>query len=695
MTQPSNTFDENKNWLWTNQQEHVSLEADKLNIDSQIASLLTRRAICELIGNGSPNDGFLIDDTEEANPAIGVGDLYVCGMKLEQPDEITYNIQPNFLETTLKTLGDGLYYLDIAEEQIDEIIDPDIVDPAIGYPTVLPKRAKWILKWVEDTATMPDPAATHYHMLVAIKSGGLLVDQRNVGIVIAGVDTGFQEREGGGLDEGTFSQSCTQVLTVSKTGTTPYTTIQDAIDYAAAQTPTYENRWIVMVCPGEYDEPLIVGVNYVSIVGIGGTQKDGARILGRYVAPDIESCVQNIMFTRNVIPGNSEGIITAGKGSHDFINCKFQLISTNLGGSVVSVGNTGDGSYTFQDCDFELNATGAMGSLRTHSILECITSYYTARIRVTGCNIDFTLNDDNDYYFLFLFDGVGPKDYVIDNNVIKVYSLGSDGIYERVILWTTSPGTEGLVGQEFPTFSNNIITVTHETGATPVGTNVYHYWVGTTGVLLAQNNDWNQSFGHSVYCDGTIYIYGDIGLEFETFGTGNIYGSYICNPEGAYNHISQLDIMGKGAVGVDQVIPLIGIQQIIEFNTQIFDSPSDWFNPATYEWTIRREGYISVQGKIQITTTISPEATEEVLVEILKNEISVDNYAYTIVNTNDAIDFVTKFICSINFIGQMDKGDVITIAITVLNASLEVSNNLSVIGDGTGLETVVTVQKIA
>jgi hypothetical protein len=694
MTQPSNTFDETKNWLWINQQENVPLEADKLNIDSQIASLLTRRAICELIGNGSANDGFLVDDTEELNPVIGIGNIYACGIKLEQPDEITYNTQPSFTETTEKTAGDGIYYLDIVEEQLTEIIDPDIIDPAIGFPTVLPKRAKWILKWVEDTAIMPNPSATHYHILVGIRSGGILVDQRNAGIVVAGADTGFQGREGEGLAEGTSSQGCDHILTVSKSGDTPYSTIQNALDYAEAQTPTKETPWIVAVCPGEYDEPIIVGKDYVSLVGVGGTRKDGARVLGHYVAPTIESCVENMMFEKVLVPGGTDGIIFAGEGIHDFINCKFKIASTNMGSYLVDIGSTGEGTYTFQDCDFEYIATGIVGGLKTHGVLYCGNSSDTIILRMTGCKIDFSLEDDNDYYFIFAFDGLGPKEYVIDNNVITVNTGGADGPYERIVLWTTSPGIPATIGDKYPSFINNRISVTHDMGPSLTYAKTWHYWVGSTGVLLVQNNSWGNSIGRGIYCDGIAYVYGDTGLAIGVEGSGTVYGSFICNQAGGYNHISQLDVLGKGCLGSNQEIPLNLVQTVVQFDTEVLDTVSDWFDQGTYSWTVRRGGYISIQGKLQVSYVVSTAKTLNLLVEILKDGISIDNSVFQIQNLG-SIALENQFVCPLLYTGLLEVGAVITIAVTAQIPAVSPTDELLILGDGSGLDTVLTVQKIA
>lgn len=693
MSEPSNTFEETKNWLWVNQQEHVPLEADKMNIDSQIASLHTRRAICELIGNGTSNDGFLINDTYEMNPSIGVGDIFICGMKIEQPDIMTYNTQPYYSEVPIKTSGDGIYYLEVVIEQLDEILDPDIVDPAIGFPTVLPKRAKWRVKWVEDTATLPDPEPHHYHLLLGTRSGGVLVDQRSSGIVVAGSATGFQGREGGGLGETIASpQSCGYVVTVSKTGMSAYMSIQDAIDYAVTQVPTEDTPWVIAVCPGEYNED-ITGANYVSLVGI-GTRKDAARVLGYYEAPTVCSTIQNIMFDKVVeAPDDGWATIRAGQGEHDFIDCKFKIDGTNVSANIARVGDTGSGTYLFQNCDFKYNASGATPDVDVHTILNCVNTNpsHTNRLRVNGCRIEFNSTNGNDFYYIFFFDGDGPKNYMIDNNEIRISSTPTSGDNEHVVLWTDSPYS----GSAQPLFSNNSVGVldNQESG------HVWHYWVGPDGILTVQNNNWYASDGDMIYCDGVGTILMDQGGNTVVSGSGVVYGSYAWDEHGALNQIDIMDVTSKAGISsvtVNTIVINGGAQKVL-FDIQVFDSPSDWFDLTNSRWVVRRSGKILITGKLQFNCDLVIGSRLEITVDVRCNGEIIDQGSFLFDNRvgtggGDKTDLVQTY----NFGGvyALVEDDIVDIYITPVGTAA-IGDAISILGDLDGVLSHLSFHKLA
>lgn len=702
MAEPSNTFDEKKNWLFTNQQEHVPLEADKMNIDSRIASLHTRRAICELIGNGTFNNGFLIDDTDEESPSIGIGDLYVCGMKIEQQDALIYNTQPYADEAPEKTLGDGIYYLDIVEEQIDEIIDEDIVDVAIGYPTVLPIRAKWVLKWLEDTGTMPVPTATHYHILIGVTSGGEFIDQRNSGNVSAGEDTGFHDREGGGLgDNLAVPRDCSRIIPVSKDTFSFYTKIQDAINYASSQTPTKETPWIIAVCPGEYNEALITGANYVSIIGVGGTKKDGARVLGAYKTPTICSTVQNMMFERTAEDTDYSWVVLAIQGSHDFIDCKFKMTTVDAGGGVLKLGDFGSGDYLFQNCDLEYNASG--GTIKgpaVQSMIYCANTNpaYVTKLKVTGCRIIFTLDKADDEYYLFYFFGGSPKKYVIDSNMISVTVNGSESALHTIV-WTNCPSDPAELSE--PLFMNNSINVVYTDPYIP--NSVWHYRVETGGVLRAQNNHWHHSEGLNIYCDGVAYIFNDVGENYSKYGTGTVNGSYICNSDGAYNQLSQLDVSSKVCLKDDfAVVSGTGYHKL-PFE-EILDTYSDWFDDANHQWTIRKEGWLSLQGVIQFECTVGeqPPGSEhhiEIDVEVRVGGDALDHHTFNVYNFIGTEEFTQKLQHPINILlppmSPMIEGENIGVYVSVSTIPVALGDIVIMRGDSVGIYSHLGLSKIA
>ncbi|GAG11615.1 unnamed protein product, partial [marine sediment metagenome] len=57
-------------------------------------------------------------------------------------------------------------------------------------------------------------------------------------------------------------------LRVGNGGAVDFLSIQAAINYAIAQTPTAANPWTIDIYPGTYDEALTMG-DYVNLVGLG------------------------------------------------------------------------------------------------------------------------------------------------------------------------------------------------------------------------------------------------------------------------------------------------------------------------------------------------------------------------------------------------------------------------------------------
>ena len=58
MTVSRNQFDETKNWTEPEWQEGVPVMDADLNLAMKIGKTGLRRAVCDFLGNGSPNDGF-------------------------------------------------------------------------------------------------------------------------------------------------------------------------------------------------------------------------------------------------------------------------------------------------------------------------------------------------------------------------------------------------------------------------------------------------------------------------------------------------------------------------------------------------------------------------------------------------------------------------------------------------------------
>lgn len=206
MATPLNTYDEYKNWIWVNHQKQVPVEADKMNIQAQSLKDHIRRAVCELIGNGAKYDGFFIDTTNKADPTIKAGSIFIAGHKLDLETDVLYSEQPWHEEAPPITDPDeGFYYLSVVEEEIDQTDDPEIVDPELGVECVKPHRLHWVVKYLEFPVSLPTPADNEYVMALYIETSTPpfeSADVRNTGNVDAGVNTRYQDREGGRLGGG-------------------------------------------------------------------------------------------------------------------------------------------------------------------------------------------------------------------------------------------------------------------------------------------------------------------------------------------------------------------------------------------------------------------------------------------------------------------------------------------------------------
>jgi hypothetical protein len=207
MATPLDTYNEFKNWIWLNFQKTVPIEADKLNIQAQSLKDHIRRAICELIGNGAGYDGFLIVPTDPSDPTIKAGSIFIAGHKLDLEADVTYSTQPWAVDApAISNPAEGFYYLSVIEELIDQSDDAEIVDPLLGIECVQPYRLKWVVKYKAAPFTLPVPADNEYLMsLYIVSSTPPFADldlRSRYCSVKAGVDTRYQDREGGILGSG-------------------------------------------------------------------------------------------------------------------------------------------------------------------------------------------------------------------------------------------------------------------------------------------------------------------------------------------------------------------------------------------------------------------------------------------------------------------------------------------------------------
>jgi hypothetical protein len=196
MTVSRDQFDETKNWTEPEWQEGVPVMDADLNLAMKIGKTGLRRAVCDFLGSGSPNDGFKLSGIV-TNPTIHAGDIWIAGLKIELPGNVQASAQPNAPVSFPN--GNGIWYLDIHEKLLTNADDPAIRDsrlPANVETPVKVWKTDWTLRKVLG-ASLPTPEADHYYIGIALEAGGALTDIRNTGMVLAGVDTGYQNRTGG------------------------------------------------------------------------------------------------------------------------------------------------------------------------------------------------------------------------------------------------------------------------------------------------------------------------------------------------------------------------------------------------------------------------------------------------------------------------------------------------------------------
>jgi hypothetical protein len=135
MTVSRDQFDETKNWTEPEWQEGVPVMDADLNLAMKIGKTGLRRAVCDFLGNGSPNDGFKLSGLA-SDPTIHAGTIWVAGLKIELPEDIQASAQPNTPVTFPS--GNGIWYLDVVE-----ILLTNADDPAIRDYRLSPSAFRW------------------------------------------------------------------------------------------------------------------------------------------------------------------------------------------------------------------------------------------------------------------------------------------------------------------------------------------------------------------------------------------------------------------------------------------------------------------------------------------------------------------------------------------------------------------------
>lgn len=152
------SYDDSKDFVMLLKEESsisrpVPLLDDELNF-MQYAQIAQRRKLASaFIGDGSPDNGFLVVGTGATNDfAIKAGKILVDGWLINLAADTTYNGQPIAQSSLTTPVGDRTdnAYIDIWADEIDAAEDASIVDPTITYQTSTRLKLKWAVKVVED-----------------------------------------------------------------------------------------------------------------------------------------------------------------------------------------------------------------------------------------------------------------------------------------------------------------------------------------------------------------------------------------------------------------------------------------------------------------------------------------------------------------------------------------------------------------
>jgi len=211
------TFDEAKRYFYMMKEQGVPVLDEEFNLLQEIQITYLRRFIQDMLGDGSPNNGFNIVGTGANNDFTisggdntldGAGHFYIAGYLIVLPANTTYSAQPMNQPalTTPASARTDTVYLDVYLDEVNPVDDPSMVDPALNVETSRRLQLKWEIKVAENAIDAP-PAYTdsnglsHYIHAVAtinrtptsVISAGMVTDIRRVSRALHG------NREGGSL----------------------------------------------------------------------------------------------------------------------------------------------------------------------------------------------------------------------------------------------------------------------------------------------------------------------------------------------------------------------------------------------------------------------------------------------------------------------------------------------------------------
>lgn len=197
---------------------------------------------------------------------------------------------------------------------------------------------------------------------------------------------------------------CNRSVIVSSGEDADFTSVQDAIDFAAAEIPSVTEPWVVSICPGVYQENITVGDSYIHLKGNGPRgsviieMTDGNTYIGTVGNVFIENihfkCIGTAIYAGPII--GSAHISNTTTDLTYFRNCIFETQHDQVLGYNTYID---DSTVTIEDCRFIYNEVGD-NTLAT-GIHATIHFQGDADFKMVGCEVENIVEDKNNPMAVF------------------------------------------------------------------------------------------------------------------------------------------------------------------------------------------------------------------------------------------------------------------------------------------------------
>lgn len=171
------------------QQGRVVLEAD-LNEAQELSAEILRKEVIDIVGPyGTPDDGYRLSfPTPNPNRdfSVGAGTLFVGGQRLSVTQPISYFQQPDWSDgpDPVTNTPRELVYLQVNEEEISAVEDPDLREVALGGPDTA-QRVRLLQRVRRFAVNSTTGAAAFTELTNAWSAQGLNFDPKTMALLSA------------------------------------------------------------------------------------------------------------------------------------------------------------------------------------------------------------------------------------------------------------------------------------------------------------------------------------------------------------------------------------------------------------------------------------------------------------------------------------------------------------------------------